>query len=262
VTLVVEPPPQSELVRSQLACATSLTAYVPAVTVKKSVVPVPPAVVTLGVEALGPLTVKPKVPLPPVVRLTILIFPWAVLSNVHVTVVPAATLNSLVDPPPQLEFVSAQPAAAVSLTVYVPAGTVIVLLPLPPEVVTLGDAALVPLTVKPKVPSPPVVCLTIAIWPCAALVNVHVTVVPAGTVKSAVAPPPQLDPVRAHPAAAVWVTVYVPAGTVIVVVPVPPDVVTLGAAALAPLTVKPNVPLPPVVFRTIAIWPCPAEATL
>ena len=35
--------------------------------------PVPPSVVMLGVEPLGPLTVKLKAPFPPVVFLTILI---------------------------------------------------------------------------------------------------------------------------------------------------------------------------------------------
>ena len=42
------------------------------------------------------------------------------MAKVQVTVAPAATVKLVVDPSPQFEPVSAQPAAAVSLTVYVP----------------------------------------------------------------------------------------------------------------------------------------------
>ena len=127
--------------------------------------PVPPSVVMLGVEPLGPLTVKPNVPSPPVAFLTILSCPWAVLLKVQVTVAPAVTVKLVVDPPPQVALVMAQPAVTASLMVYVPAGTLIVVLPLPVDVVTLGEAALVPLTVKSNVPFAPMVFLTILIWP-------------------------------------------------------------------------------------------------
>ena len=83
----------------------------------------------------------------------------------QVTVAPAATVKLVVDPPPQFEPVSVQPVAADSLTVYVPGGTVMVVLPVPDDVVTLGEAALVPLTAKLNAPFPPAVFLTIVIWP-------------------------------------------------------------------------------------------------
>jgi len=84
---------------------------------------------------------------------------------VQVTVAPAVTVKLAIDPPPQVALVRAQPAVTASLMVYVPAVTLIVVLPLPLDVVTLGEAALVPLTVKSNVPFAPVVFLTILIWP-------------------------------------------------------------------------------------------------
>ena len=83
----------------------------------------------------------------------------------QVTVAPAGTVKLVVDPPPQFALVRAQPAVSASLMVYVPAGALIVVLPLPLDVVTLGEAALVPLTVKSNVPFAPEVFLTILIWP-------------------------------------------------------------------------------------------------
>ena len=132
------------------------------------------------------------------------------LLKVQVTDTPAVTVKLVVDPPPQVALVSAQPAVTASLRVYVPAGTLIVVLPLPPDVVTLGEAALVPLTVKSNVPFAPMVFLTIMICPCAAFVKVQVTVAPAATLKLVVDAPPQLEPVGVQPAAADSLMVYVP----------------------------------------------------
>jgi hypothetical protein len=87
------------------------------VTVKKPVAPVPAAVVTAGLDAVAPLTVNPKVPLPPVLFLTILSWPWPVFVNEHVTVPPTPTVKFPGVPESHPEPVSTQFAGMpVSLT--------------------------------------------------------------------------------------------------------------------------------------------------
>ena len=71
-------------------------------------VPVPPLVVTLGMDALGPEMVKPNVASPPTAVLSIRILPWAVLLKVQVTLPPTGTVTLAGEPPPQLELVRAQ----------------------------------------------------------------------------------------------------------------------------------------------------------
>src|SRR3989338_6511399 len=74
-----EPLSQDADVKSQdEPASSSVTEYDPALTSSAPVVPVRPDVVMSGVEGVGPLTVKMKVPLPPTVFFTIVRVPgWS-----------------------------------------------------------------------------------------------------------------------------------------------------------------------------------------
>ena len=79
--------------------------------------PVPATVVMAGLDAVAPLTPNRKVPLPPVVFLTILSCPLPVFVNEHVTVPPTPTVKLPGVPESHPEPVSTQLAGMpVSLT--------------------------------------------------------------------------------------------------------------------------------------------------
>src|SRR6185295_4063749 len=105
-----------------------------------------------GLDAVAPLTVNPKVPLPPVVFLTILSRPWPAFVNEHVTVPPMPTLKLPGVPESHVEPVSTQfGGVPVSLTLYGPAATgSSPVVPPPPLVVAWAGGAPAPARVKPN----------------------------------------------------------------------------------------------------------------
>jgi hypothetical protein len=71
----------------------------------------------VSVNPPPPVVVNANDPLPPTVFFTRMIVAIFALANVHVTVVPAATVNPDVDPPAQFELFNCHPACAVSVMV-------------------------------------------------------------------------------------------------------------------------------------------------
>jgi hypothetical protein len=200
--------------------------------------------------------VNENVPFPPCVFFTrMTVAPFA-LVNVQVTEPPGVTVKPAGDPLEQFEFVSCQPACAVSLMVNVFVGSMFV------NDWTAVDATVVsvvfdnpppPVVVNVNVPLLPVVFLTRTIVPCFVLVKVHVTVPPAATVNPAGAPVEQVEFVSCHPVGVASLMENVCVGSTLlnVCVAVEADVDSVVfESPPPPVVVNANEPFPPIVFLT------------
>jgi hypothetical protein len=155
--------------------------------------PVPPLVVMVCVDGVGPATENVNVPFPPAVFFVISRLPFAVLAKAAAGLVPpTGTVTVFVRPD-----VFVQPAGGVvSVTVYAPAVTENVIAPDPPLVVMNFVEELGPATENVNVPSPPVVFFVISRPPVIAFAKVAGGLVPpSGTVTICVAPDVFVQPV-------------------------------------------------------------------
>ena len=268
----VEPAPVTTAVHVVTAAtksglAASVTVYVPCARPENVAVPLPATVlpvveIVADMVTPGPVSVKVKVPLPPVVFLVTTTEPRALLRNEGVQGVepaPVTTAVHVVNP------TGTKSALAASVTVYVPGARPLnVAVPLPVRVVPVVEivADMVtpgPVSVKVKVPLPPVVFLVTTTEPRALLRNEGVQGVEPAPVTTAVH---VVNPTGTKSALAASVTVYVPGARPLnVAVPLPVRVVPVVEIVAdmvtppGPVSVKPKVPLPPVVFLVTTTEP-------
>src|SRR6266550_3929702 len=241
----------------KLAETDSLTVYVPGARAVNVALPVPPLVeiVAVAVVLAGPpLSVKSKLPLPPIVFLVTTTRPRATLLKTQLVLAwPAVTTAVHV-----VEPTGAKSGFADSVTVYVPGASPLnVAVPCPAGLPVVEIVAVIGtpfVSGKTKVPLPSWVFFVTTTEPRAALLKVQDVEPPADTSAVQV-----VDPTGTKFGLGASVTVYVPGASPLnVAVPCPAGlpVVEIVAVMVTPLVrVKTNVPFPPSVFLVTTTWP-------